>query len=56
MLENIIPNLLSEKLLLAVKKNEDIAIFKNQLGKDIRGYCIKYKPYSWEEELDNFVD
>ncbi|MFK7799472.1 MAG: DUF547 domain-containing protein [Aureispira sp.] len=30
-------------------------IFKAQLNKDIRGYKIKYKRYSWDEDLDNFV-
>lgn len=31
-------------------------IYQMQLGKDIRGYSIQYKPYSWEEDLENFVD
>ena len=30
-------------------------IFKNQLGKDISNYKIKYKEYSWEDDLNNFV-
>jgi hypothetical protein len=30
-------------------------IFKAQLDKNVKGYKIKYKPYSWEEDLDNFV-
>ncbi|OEK08725.1 hypothetical protein A8C32_00130 [Flavivirga aquatica] len=30
-------------------------IFKNQLNRDISGYTIKYKTYSWEENLDNFI-
>lgn len=30
-------------------------IFKEQLDKDISAYKIKYTPYSWEDELDNFV-
>lgn len=31
-------------------------IFKTQLNKDITGYRIIYKPYSWEENLGNFVN
>lgn len=30
-------------------------IYKKQLNKDISDYTIKYKDYSWEEDLDNFV-
>ncbi|WP_075342837.1 DUF547 domain-containing protein [Tenacibaculum agarivorans] len=30
-------------------------IYKNQLNKDISNYTIKFKPYSWEEHLDNFI-
>lgn len=30
-------------------------IFKQHLHKDISDYKIKYKEYSWEEDLDNFV-
>lgn len=30
-------------------------IFKRQLGKDIPDYKIKYKEYSWEEDLANFT-
>lgn len=29
-------------------------IFKTQLGKDISDYKIKYKEYSWKEDLANF--
>ncbi len=29
-------------------------IFKKQLDKNISDYKIKYKEYSWEEQLDNF--
>lgn len=29
-------------------------LFKAQLSRDISGYTIKYNPYSWDEELDNF--
>lgn len=29
-------------------------IFKTQLGKDISDYRIKYKEYSWVEDLANF--
>lgn len=31
-------------------------IYKKQLGKDISDYTIAYKKYSWEEDLDNFVE
>jgi len=31
-------------------------IFKKQLNKDISDYKINYKEYSWEDDLDNFVD
>jgi len=31
-------------------------IYKTQLDKDISDYVIKFKPYSWEENLDNFDD
>ena len=30
-------------------------IFKQQLNKDISNYTIKYKAYSWEDDLANFV-
>ncbi len=30
-------------------------IYKNQMNKDISDYNIKFKPYSWEDHLDNFV-
>lgn len=30
-------------------------IYQEQIGKDIADYKIKYKAYSWEEELDNFA-
>lgn len=30
-------------------------IYKTQLNKNIIDYKIKFKPYSWEENLDNFV-
>ena len=30
-------------------------IYKEQLNKDIADYTIKYKEYSWEDDLDNFV-
>lgn len=30
-------------------------IYKHQLNKDISDYSIKFKPYSWKENLDNFV-
>jgi len=30
-------------------------IFQKQLNKDISSYDIKYKKYSWEEDLDNFT-
>jgi hypothetical protein len=30
-------------------------IYKKQLGKDISDYSIKYKAYSWEDDLGNFV-
>lgn len=30
-------------------------IYQQQLGKDISGYSIKYKEYSWEDDLGNFV-
>ncbi len=30
-------------------------IYKTQLGKNISNHVIKFKPYSWEENLDNFV-
>lgn len=30
-------------------------IYKNQLDKDISDYSIKYKAYSWEDDLGNFV-
>ena len=33
-----------------------IRIFQEQLGKDLSAYKIKYKPYSWDEELDNFIE
>ncbi len=29
-------------------------IYLNQLNRDISTYNIKFKPYSWEEDLDNF--
>ncbi len=32
------------------------AIYKKQLGKDISDYSIKYKEYSWEDNLENFVE
>jgi len=31
-------------------------IYKTQLGKNVDSYQIKFKEYSWEEELDNYVD
>lgn len=31
------------------------AIYQQQLGKDISAYSIKYKEYSWEDDLGNFV-
>lgn len=31
-------------------------IYQDQLGKDLTGYAIKYKAYSWEEALGNFVE
>lgn len=31
-------------------------IFSQQLNKDISGYKIAYTAYSWEEDLDNFVE
>lgn len=31
-------------------------IYKDQLGQDLTGYTIKYKAYSWEENLGNFVE
>ncbi|WP_299680073.1 DUF547 domain-containing protein [uncultured Tenacibaculum sp.] len=30
-------------------------IYKTQLNKDISDYSIKFKPYSWEENLNNFI-
>lgn len=30
-------------------------IYQQQLGKDISAYSIKYKEYSWEDDLGNFV-
>ncbi|SNR16753.1 DUF547 domain-containing protein [Tenacibaculum jejuense] len=30
-------------------------IYKTQLNKDISKYTIKFTPYSWEENLDNFI-
>ncbi len=30
-------------------------IYRQQLEKDITGYTIKYKEYSWEDDLGNFV-
>lgn len=30
-------------------------IYKNQLDKDIADYSIKYKEYSWEDALGNFI-
>jgi len=30
-------------------------IYLQQLGKDISDYRIKYKKYSWEDDLENFV-
>lgn len=30
-------------------------IYKNQLNKDITGYQIIYKEYSWVEDLNNFI-
>ncbi|MGH1339046.1 MAG: DUF547 domain-containing protein [Aureispira sp.] len=32
------------------------SIFQQQLGKDLTGYRIRYKAYSWEEDLGNFVE
>jgi len=31
-------------------------IYRRQLDKDVSGYSIKYKEYSWEDDLGNFVD
>lgn len=31
-------------------------IYKNQLGKNIFDYAIKYKAYSWDEDLENFAE
>jgi len=31
-------------------------IYKSQLNKDLSGYSINYKEYSWDEQLDNFVE
>lgn len=31
-------------------------IYQQQLDKDISDYSIKYKEYSWEDDLGNFVD
>lgn len=36
-------------------KNGIKKIFKEQLDKDIFDYKIKYKKYSWEDDLNNFV-
>lgn len=30
-------------------------IFKKQIEKDISDYTIKFKPYSWEDDLNNFI-
>ena len=30
-------------------------IYKNQLDVDMTGYSIKYREYSWEDDLENFV-
>lgn len=32
------------------------AIFNKQLNKDISDYTIKYKVYSWEDDLNNYVN
>jgi hypothetical protein len=31
-------------------------IYKQQLDKDLSGYTIKYKEYSWEDDLGNFAE
>ena len=31
-------------------------IYRKQMNKDISDYSIKFKEYSWEEKLDNFVE
>ena len=30
-------------------------IYKDQLGKDLRPYKIKFKKYDWSDHLDNFA-
>lgn len=32
------------------------AIYKKQLNKDLSNYTIKYKEYSWEDDLGNFAE
>ena len=36
-------------------KNGIKKIYKKQLNKDISQYKIKYKKYSWKDDLNNFV-
>jgi len=31
-------------------------IYEEQLGWDVSGYAIKYRAYSWEDDLENFVE